>query len=49
MQVVKAKIYLVTVGSRRPVLVQVFTDEGISGVGDASIAYGAGATAAAGT
>jgi galactonate dehydratase len=33
---------------RRPVLVQVFTDEGISGVGDAAVAYGAGATAAAG-
>jgi len=48
MRVVEAKIYLVEIGGRRPVLVQVFTDEGISGVGDAAIAYGAGATAAAG-
>ena len=48
MKVVEAKIYLVDIGGRRPILVQVFTDEGISGVGDAAVAYGAGATAAAG-
>jgi galactonate dehydratase len=48
MKVVGAKIYLVEIGGRRPVLVQVLTDEGISGVGDAAVAYGAGATAAAG-
>jgi galactonate dehydratase len=48
MEVVGAKIYLVEIGGRRPVLVQVLTDEGISGVGDAAVAYGAGATAAAG-
>ncbi len=48
MKVVGAKIYLVDIGGRRPVLVQVFTDEGISGVGDAAVAYGAGATAAVG-
>ena len=48
MNVVEARIYLVEIGGRRPVVVQVLTDEGISGVGDASIAYGAGATAAAG-
>lgn len=48
MQVVEARIYLVEVGGRRPVIVQVLTDEGISGVGEAAIAYGAGATAAAG-
>jgi galactonate dehydratase len=48
MKVVGAKIYLVDIAGRRPVLVQVLTDEGISGVGDAAVAYGAGATAAAG-
>lgn len=48
MKIVKVKIYLVEIGGRRPVLVQVFTDEGLSGLGDAAIAYGAGATAAAG-
>ena len=48
MKVVGAKIYLVDIGGRRPILVQVLTDEGISGVGDAAVAYGAGATAAAG-
>jgi galactonate dehydratase len=48
MNVVEARIYLVEIGGRRPVVVQVLTDEGISGVGDAAVAYGAGATAAAG-
>ena len=48
MKVVEAKIYLVEIGGRHPILVQVLTDEGISGVGDAAVAYGAGATAAAG-
>ena len=48
MKVIEAKIYLIDIGGRRPILVQVFTDEGISGVGDAAVAYGAGATAAAG-
>lgn len=48
MKVVEARIYLIEIGGRRPVVVQVLTDEGISGVGDAAVAYGAGATAAAG-
>jgi galactonate dehydratase len=48
MKVVEARIYLLDIAGRRPVVVQVLTDEGISGVGDASVAYGAGATAAAG-
>ncbi|MBC8449161.1 MAG: mandelate racemase/muconate lactonizing enzyme family protein, partial [Chloroflexi bacterium] len=48
MKVVEARIYLVQIGGRHPVLVQILTDEGISGVGDAAIAYGTGATAAAG-
>ena len=48
MKVVEARIYLVEIGGRRPVVVQILTDEGVSGVGDADIAYGAGATAASG-
>ena len=48
MKIVAARIYLVDIDGRRPVLVELLTDEGISGVGDASVAYGAGATAAAG-
>jgi len=48
MKVVEARIYLVRIGGRHPVLVQLVTNEGISGAGDAAIAYGAGATAAAG-
>jgi len=47
-KITEAKIYLLDIGGRRPVLVQVHTDQGISGVGDAAVAYGAGATAAAG-
>ena len=48
MKVIEVKIYLVRIGGRHPVLAQVFTDEGLSGVGEAAIAYGTGATAAAG-
>ncbi len=48
MKITEAKIYLVEIGGRHPVLVQLFTDEGITGVGEAGIGYGTGATAAAG-
>jgi galactonate dehydratase len=48
MKVTAAKIYIVEVGGRHPVLVQVSTDRGLRGVGEAAIAYGTGATAAAG-
>ena len=48
MKVIAAKVFLVEIGGRRPVLVQAFTDEGMSGVGEAAVAYGVGATAAAG-
>jgi galactonate dehydratase len=47
-KITEARIYLLDIGGRRPVLVQGCTDEGIRGVGDAAVAYGAGATAAAG-
>lgn len=48
MKIVNVKIYRVEVGGRHPVLVEVATDEGIRGVGEAALAYGAGGTAAAG-
>ncbi|RME84898.1 MAG: mandelate racemase/muconate lactonizing enzyme family protein [Caldilineae bacterium] len=48
MKITKAQIYLMDVQGRHPVLVRLLTDEGIAGVGDAAIAYGLGATAAAG-
>ena len=48
MKVVGAKVYLADITGRHPVLVQVLTDEGITGVGEAGIVYGAGWTAAAG-
>lgn len=48
MKITKARIFLIEIAGRRPVVVQLLTDEGLSGVGDAAIAYGVGATAAAG-
>ena len=48
MKIVGARVYLVQIGGRHPVLIQLFSDEGISGVGEAAIAYGTGGTAAAG-
>jgi galactonate dehydratase len=43
-----ARIYLVNVGSLHPVLLEILTDEGISGIGEVGVAYGIGGTAAAG-
>jgi galactonate dehydratase len=48
MKVIGAKVYLVTIDRLHPVLVEVATDEGITGVGEAAVAYGVGGTAAAG-
>jgi len=47
LKVTEVKIYRVAIDGRYPVLAQVFTDAGISGVGEAAVAYGAGAPAAA--
>ena len=41
-------IHLVTTGNLHPVVVELVTDEGVSGIGEAAIAYGVGGTAAAG-
>lgn len=48
MHITKAHIYLIQIASRRPIIVEISTDAGISGLGEAAIAYGTGATAAAG-
>jgi len=48
MKIVAVNIYLVDIAGRRPVIAQLITDAGLSGLGDAAVAYGTGATAAAG-
>ncbi|HZQ61388.1 MAG TPA: mandelate racemase/muconate lactonizing enzyme family protein [Casimicrobiaceae bacterium] len=47
-RVIGADIYIVHVDGRHPVVVELHTDAGISGLGEAALAYGLGATAAAG-
>ena len=47
MKIIEIKIYRVSIGGRNPVLVKVITDAGIHGVGEAAVAYGSGAPAAA--
>lgn len=47
MKVTGAKIYRLDIVGRHPVLLQLFTDEGVSGVGEAAVAYGVGSGAAA--
>ena len=44
-KIIAVKIYRVSIGGRYPVLVQVVTDAGITGVGEAAVAYGTGAPA----
>lgn len=48
MRITGVRIFIVTIGGRHPVLVEVQTDAGLTGVGEAGLAYGTGATAAAG-
>jgi galactonate dehydratase len=48
MKVETVNIYLVTTGKLHPVVVEIVTNEGIAGIGEAAVAYGLGATAAAG-
>jgi galactonate dehydratase len=47
LKVTGCRIYIVAIGGRNPVLVQLFTDQGVTGVGDAAVAYGTGAASAA--
>src|SRR4051812_6959795 len=48
MRIERANIYLVTAGKLHPVIVELVTDEGVTGIDEAAIAYGIGGTAAAG-
>ena len=48
MKISAANIYLVKVGSLHPVLIELLTDDGLMGVGEAAVAYGVGGTSAAG-
>src|SRR5260370_36296882 len=47
LKVAGCRIYLVKIDGRYPVLVQLLTDQGVTGVGDAAVAYGTGAASAA--
>ena len=46
-KVTGARIFIVRIGGRYPILVQLFTDQGVSGVGGDAVAYGTGAESAA--
>ena len=48
MKIARVKIYLIAGGKLHPVIVEIVTDEGVSGIGEAAIAYGLGGTATAG-
>ena len=47
LKVTAANIYVVSIGGRSPVLVELLTDQGVTGVGDAAVAYGTGTLSAA--
>ncbi len=48
MKIVAVRVYLVRVGRLHPILAEVETADGLTGIGEAAIAYGHGGTAAAG-
>jgi len=47
LRVTGGKIYIAAIDGRYPVLLQLLTDQGVTGVGDAAVAYGTGAASAA--
>ncbi len=47
LKVTGARIFIVAIGGRQPILVQLLTDQGVTGLGDAAMAYGSGAESAA--
>lgn len=47
LRVTGCRIYIAAIDGRSPVLVQLLTDQGVTGVGDAAVAYGTGAASAA--
>src|SRR6516165_2732872 len=48
LKITEFQVYLGAAGGRHPVMARVLTDAGVSGVGEAALFYGTGATAAAG-
>lgn len=48
MKISSARIYLIDSGGIRPVILELATSEGLTGLGEAAVAYGAGGTGAAG-
>jgi galactonate dehydratase len=48
MKINTATIYIVRIDGRHPIVVELETDSGVTGLGEAGIAYGVGETAAAG-
>jgi galactonate dehydratase len=48
MKIQSANVYLIKSGYVNPVIVELVTDDGVTGIGEAAIAYGIGSTAAAG-
>jgi len=47
MQVTRAQVYLAAIDGRCPVILRLWTDEGICGLGEAALAYGIGGSGAA--
>ncbi|PZW47147.1 galactonate dehydratase [Humitalea rosea] len=47
MKITRAQIYLTKIDGRTPLILRLWTDEGISGLGEAALAYGIGASGAA--
>jgi galactonate dehydratase len=47
LRITEVRIYIVAISGRSPVVVEVLTDQGVSGIGDAAVAYGTGTLAAA--
>jgi galactonate dehydratase len=48
MRITEVNVFLVRSGKLHPVIVEIVTSDGVSGIGEAAIAYGLGGTAAAG-
>ena len=47
LKVTGCRLYIATIDGRYPILVQLLTDQGVTGVGDAAVAYGTGAASTA--
>jgi len=47
MKITRAQIYLAKIDGRTPLILRLWTDDGISGLGEAALAYGIGASGAA--